>query len=620
MATWKSENSLLTLRGVEILNKLNLGQGQIAITRIVAGSGRVAESALYKQTAVSGETIDLVIDAYHTDEVGTELSFHLSNEGFTQPFNLHQIGVYVTHPDYEGEILYHISQCDAEGADLIPAFAGNVLVMTYSLYLVHGNSSSISITIDPLGMVTKEEFENFKLATNELLVPINDRVTALTSAFNSFKNSIQAGKLVSVDANGNLIASGLKTVSGSAKISVSDAIEHRALSLSVAGVTTQETPTVTSPKPFVSTKVFDVRSRSNGKNLFDINATPIKKGDDKYSTITVSGNTLNAVVPSGAKTPYLGYLIHTTVGKSYAISFTATTNSVISYKELDVPIDNITSAEFGTDITGTKVYTATKPYLLVCVHPTQVYTGFTFGITNLQVEQSSSATAYAPFVGSTTIFPTSVELNSIGDVKDTIEWDGAKWWKVQRIAEVVLDGTVNKFTYTSAASTYIRGKVSINSNSSLYITDILTNSKVLSNYGNSDAMSETKEFYGFYASGNVGLHILYSAFGIDSSLTSADRATAFNNYLVARNTAGNPIKVRYVLATPVVTEIPVTEVLDMFATSTEVAVTHINSAPTNKLGYAISSTDDTTMYILKSLARKSDVQVANTFAVATLLE
>ena len=489
MATWKSENSLLTLRGVEILNKLNLGQGQITITRIVAGSSRVSESTLYKQTAVSGDTLDLIIDAYHTDEVGTELSFHLSNEGFTQPFNLHQIGVYVTHPDYEGEILYHISQCDAEGADLIPAFAGNVLVMTYSLYLVHGNSSTISITIDPLGMVTQEEFENFKNATNSTVTSINDRITALTNAYNSFKAGLKSGKLVAVNSNGNLIASGKNVVSGS-PINVTDAITHRALSLSVEGLSTQATnPTPASPVYLVNSKVSYIRNSDGGS-------------------------------------------------KSKLISF-----------------------------------------------------------------------------------PSGIELRSLGDYKDTIEWDGAKWWKVQRIQEVALDGTTNGVYYDGNSSkTYCRYAIT---SGTLYkqIKDHITTAPIVTSHGNT--VGETSELYAFHYSSNGGIvgHFLNTVTGVnpDVQTTMQTKCAKINEWLKAQKDAGTPVKVWYVLKTPIVTEISLTEVLEMYANNTAITCSAEGNAPTMVLGYALSTTDDTIMYILKSLARKSDVQVANTFATAELV-
>lgn len=163
MATWKSECSMLTKRGIEILNKVKAGIGSITVTRIVAGSSRVAESLLANQTSMSGNTKDMTVS--HVDSrsgAGSEISVYITNEGYTESFDLHVIGVFVTHEDYEGEQLYHISQCDESDFDHIPVFGETVITYGYSLFLEHGNSSSINITISPQGMITRAEFDSYK--------------------------------------------------------------------------------------------------------------------------------------------------------------------------------------------------------------------------------------------------------------------------------------------------------------------------------------------------------------------------------------------------------------------------------------------------------------------------
>ena len=493
MATWRAENSILTMQGVEILNKLNLGQGKITISRIVAGSGRVYESALYKQTSISGDIKPCIINDYSTEEVGTEIAFHLTNEGFTEPFTLNQIGIYVTHPDYAGEVLYHISQCDEGGADLIPAYTGNAVSLNYSLYLVHGNASSISITVDPLGMVTNDEFEDFKSANDTRITELNNSLSAVKNAFNSFKNGIKAGKLITTDSNGNLIASGKNIISGSS-FSVKDSITHRALSLSVEGNSTQTgTPTPSAPIYLVNTKVSYIRNSDGGSN-----------------------------------------------------------SKLISFSDL--------------------------------------------------------------------------ELKSIDGYRDTIEWDGSKWWKVQRIQEVVLDGTTNGVYYDgNSSSTYCRYAIT---SGTLYkqIKDHISTAPIITSHGNvAKHPNDTAELYAFHYSSNGGIvgHFLNTVTGVDPSVqtTMQTKCAKINEWLKAQKDAGTPVKVWYVLKNPIVTEISLTDVLEMYSGTTSITCTVTSgSAPNMVLGYALNTTDDTTMYILKSLARKSDVQVANTFATATLVE
>lgn len=173
MATWRPENSMLTQRGVEILNKLKAGVGSITVTRIVAGSGRVAESLLYQQTSISGVQKPMIISGKNTTDVGSEITFYIENKDFAEPYDLHQIGIYVTHPDYVGEQLYHISQCDANDYDTIPAISYTPVTQGYSVFMEHGNSSSVNITVDPSGMINTVQFNEFKESTNSSITALN---------------------------------------------------------------------------------------------------------------------------------------------------------------------------------------------------------------------------------------------------------------------------------------------------------------------------------------------------------------------------------------------------------------------------------------------------------------
>lgn len=162
MATWKAENSMLTQRGVEILNKLKAGIGSITVTRVVIGSGRVPESRLYSQTSVSGVQKEVEISSYNTSDKGSEIVFYVSNTDFTESYDLHQIGIFVTHPDYEGEQLYHISQCDEADFDTIPSILHTPVTQGYSIYMEHGNSYAVTISVNTQGMVGREEFNAYK--------------------------------------------------------------------------------------------------------------------------------------------------------------------------------------------------------------------------------------------------------------------------------------------------------------------------------------------------------------------------------------------------------------------------------------------------------------------------
>ena len=481
MATWKSENSMLTQLGVEILNKVKNGVGNIIVTKVVAGSGRVHASQLFQQTALSGTTKPMVISGKDVRDTGSEISIYINNDDFTESFSLNQIGVFVSHPDYQGEQLYHISQCESEGCDVIPSFEDTPVTFGYSLFLEHGNSDSIEVIVDYQGMVNIETFTEFK-------ENIEGELQSQEELFNNFRSGVQKGKLVTVDSNNNLIASGKATSSGSSII-VTDAITHRALSLSVEGKSTQVgTPTPSAPIYPIDSKITYVRT-TNGSN----------------------------------------------------------------------------------------------PKLIS--------------------------------------FPSVVELKSLGDYKDTIEWDGAKWWKVQRIQEVVLDGTTNGVYYDGNSSkTYCRYAIT---SGTLYkqIKDHITTAPIITSHGNT--VSETSELYAFHYSSNGGIvgHFLNTVTGVDPNVqtTMQTKCAKINEWLKAQKDAGTPVKVRYVLKTPVVTEISLTEVLEMYANRTEISCYSEGNTPTLRLAYALNTTDDTIMYILNSLTRKSEVLTANTFATATIV-
>lgn len=154
MAVWKSENSVYTLVGLEMINLTIGGASRISFTRVVAGSGRVPDSQLMAQTSLSGDTVELELSRYNANENGSEITAYINNSGFTESFTLQQIGIYATSPDFEGEQLIHISQCEEDGADEIPAEGDTPVSFSYSLFLEHSNSIETSIVIDPEGALS----------------------------------------------------------------------------------------------------------------------------------------------------------------------------------------------------------------------------------------------------------------------------------------------------------------------------------------------------------------------------------------------------------------------------------------------------------------------------------
>ena len=99
MATWSSDNVILTKLGEQVLSKVQAGIGKLTVSRIVSGSGHVSPSQLYNQTQVTDIKQELIIDRYSTTNSSSSISASLSNSGITEAYDLYQIGIYKT-PDF----------------------------------------------------------------------------------------------------------------------------------------------------------------------------------------------------------------------------------------------------------------------------------------------------------------------------------------------------------------------------------------------------------------------------------------------------------------------------------------------------------------------------------------
>lgn len=162
MATWNSDNIVITKKGEEVLSKVIAGIGKLTISRVVTGADYVSPSKLYSQTQVSGIRQELDISSYSTTNEGTSLALRVSNEKLESPYPLYQIGIYVTHPDFSEEILYVIAQCDTDNPDIIPLPSETPVSLNYNFYLAHSGTSNVEITVSDAGLVSVGEFDSYK--------------------------------------------------------------------------------------------------------------------------------------------------------------------------------------------------------------------------------------------------------------------------------------------------------------------------------------------------------------------------------------------------------------------------------------------------------------------------
>ena len=154
MATWSSDNVILTEIGQQILSKVQAGVGAITVTRIVTGGTIIPYAQLYKATSIPDIKQECEILSVNTDMKGSEISVSVSNENLEEQYSLYTLGIYVTHPDFEGEQLYFVAECDIDNPDVIPLPSVTPATMYYSLYMVHENTSNVTITVSTAGVVT----------------------------------------------------------------------------------------------------------------------------------------------------------------------------------------------------------------------------------------------------------------------------------------------------------------------------------------------------------------------------------------------------------------------------------------------------------------------------------
>lgn len=154
MATWSPDNVVVTQQGNAVLSKVQAGVGKLTVSKVVCGGGYVSPSALYNQTTVTNIKQTMTIIGVTTDEDGSEIAVALTNVGLAAEYDLYQIGVYVTHPDFAGEVLYMLAQCNTDKPDHIPLPSVTPVSLCYSLYMEHSGTTNIAITVSPEGFLT----------------------------------------------------------------------------------------------------------------------------------------------------------------------------------------------------------------------------------------------------------------------------------------------------------------------------------------------------------------------------------------------------------------------------------------------------------------------------------
>ena len=151
MAVWNPSGIVITEKGLEILSKVQLGVGLITISRVVSGSSRVPIESLSSLLSIQNEEQEFSIIGKTTTMNSSVITIAVDNSELESPYTMNQIGVYVTHQDYEGEVLYYVAQCDEGTADTIPTKDVSPVSLQFDLNIGHSNTDRVVINISSNG-------------------------------------------------------------------------------------------------------------------------------------------------------------------------------------------------------------------------------------------------------------------------------------------------------------------------------------------------------------------------------------------------------------------------------------------------------------------------------------
>lgn len=147
MSRWKT---VVTTVGLNLLSNVTDSRA-INIVSVKGGTGKVAETALEAQTAITDYKADLQITASEqTSDSNYQITARLANDSVSVSFNMTQVGVYATLGDSATEVLFMLMQCSDDG-DVIPASTlSKGFSATYQINMAFSNSENVNVMVSPL--------------------------------------------------------------------------------------------------------------------------------------------------------------------------------------------------------------------------------------------------------------------------------------------------------------------------------------------------------------------------------------------------------------------------------------------------------------------------------------
>ena len=279
-----------------------------------------------------------------------------------------------------------------------------------------------------------------------------------------------------------------------------------------------------------------------GKNLLDTS--------DITTTSYITNNGDGSITLNGTGTGGISFSLSNPIVLKANTTYTLSlTNTNSSYSNATFILrngnTNIFQINYGqSSVSYTPTEDTTIDTLRIYAPNTITFNNFTFSV---QLEKGSQATSYSSYF-------TPIELNKIGDYQDRIYKQNNKWYIEKKIGKYVFTGTESSSSFEKLNSVMSGTTRFIYNMNGIYQTN--TSKVVISNCFKSATFDE------IYSGNTTDKNLISSFVNISRFVMRIDNTIAnsideFKTYL-----SNNPVEVDYVLATPEITEITNTDLIE----------------------------------------------------------
>lgn len=178
MAVWESRNIVLTDLGRSLLSSVELGDATLEITKVVASNSYFTTNLAQVTSLVEVQRI--TIDSTSVSDSGSVLHLSMTNEDVSSAYNLRTIGIYAKKQGVaDTEVLYMIAQNSGSNGEEIPAFTTAAVALSFDFYIIHSQTTPVSITLQRTGYVSNGTFSDYQELMAQNLSVINGNISNL---------------------------------------------------------------------------------------------------------------------------------------------------------------------------------------------------------------------------------------------------------------------------------------------------------------------------------------------------------------------------------------------------------------------------------------------------------